>query len=155
MEHIAILRKAKISKGDDLLKDILSGKKTIESRWYVNRVAPWNKIKSGEKIYLKQSGQPVCAVVEVDKVLQIEFTSSTNPLNEISEIVKEYGGLISPNTTREKWQKWIEKQTSKRYCILIFLKNPQVIPPFKINKKGFGNAAAWLCTEDVYKLKIA
>jgi len=39
MDHVAIL-----SKKYELLDKIISGEKTIESRWYVNRIAPWNKM---------------------------------------------------------------------------------------------------------------
>lgn len=40
MHHIAILRKSNIKKGDNLLKDIIDEKKTIESRWYINKINP-------------------------------------------------------------------------------------------------------------------
>ena len=56
MDHVAILRKAKVSRGDNLLQDILDGTKTIESRWYVNKISPWDKIKSGDTVYLKEFG---------------------------------------------------------------------------------------------------
>ena len=35
-----------------------------------------------------------------------------------------------------------------------FLKNPQKIEPFKIDKKGFGNMAAWITLDDLGKLKV-
>ena len=42
----------------------------------------------------------------------------------------------------------------KNYCVLIWMKNPRRIAPFKINKSGFGSATAWLVVEDINKVKI-
>ncbi|MDD3170585.1 MAG: hypothetical protein WCX24_03540 [Candidatus Paceibacterota bacterium] len=53
-----------------LTKKILSGEKKIESRWYKAKYSPWDRIKKGERIYFKDSGEPVRLVAEVEKVLQ-------------------------------------------------------------------------------------
>lgn len=42
----------------------------------------------------------------------------------------------------------------KKYCLLIFLKNPKEIKPFNISKKGFGMMSAWLCVDDINKTKV-
>ena len=54
MEHLAIMRKSW-----GLTKKILSGEKKIESRWYKSKYPPWGKIRSGEIVYFKDSGEPV------------------------------------------------------------------------------------------------
>ncbi len=36
---------------------------------------------------------------------------------------------------------------------MMFLKNPQKIEPFEIDKKGFGAMAAWLTVADIEKIK--
>jgi len=41
----------------------------------------------------------------------------------------------------------------KKYCILIFLKNPVIIKPFKINKKGYGSMSAWICINKIDDIK--
>lgn len=41
MDHLAIMNPKR-----KLIPKILSGEKKIESRWYMMRVAPWDKIKS-------------------------------------------------------------------------------------------------------------
>lgn len=150
MDHVAILRKGKIKKRDNLLANIIAGSKTIESRWYVNRIAPWNKIKVGEWIYFKESGKPVNVKAKISKVIQFEN------LNEsvIKEIINNYGSKIAPNNSIEDNIKWALSQTKKRYCILVFLKNVEQIKPFNINKKGFGISSAWLVTDSIEKLKI-
>lgn len=149
MDHVAILRKAKISKGDNLLKDIIAGKKTIESRWYVNKVSPWNHIKKDDTVYFKESGCAVTAKARVAEITQIDGLNS----HIMKDIVKKYGDRISPNTSSEQWSAWIEKNTIKRYCILVFLKGVEKVTPFNINKSGFGISSAWLVVGDIDKVR--
>ena len=59
-----------MKKGWNLTEKILTREKTIESRWYKNKYPPWNKIKPGEAIYFKNSGEPVTIKTKVGKVLQ-------------------------------------------------------------------------------------
>jgi len=149
MDHVAILRKAKISKGDNLLGDILKGTKTIESRWYVNKISPWNTVNKGDKVYFKESGCAITAVAEVDTVLQYENLNT----NLIREIVETYGNRIAPNATNKSLNEWVNTLDSKRYCILVFLKNVKSIQPFEIDKKGFGISSAWLVVGDIEKVR--
>lgn len=140
MDHVAILRKSNFKKGDNILGDILSGRKTVESRWYVNKVAPWDRISAGDTVYFKESGCPVTAKATVGKVLQYELSDP-----EIShEIVKRYGKQIAPSLSEEFFMQWVQKHEAKRYCILIFLENVKKVVPFTVNKNGFGSATAWL-----------
>lgn len=109
------------------IDDILSGKKTIESRWSKNKSAPWGKVHPNDVIYFKQSGGMVLAKTEVEKVIGIENLDQ----KAVRWIARKYG-------LKEEWGK------DKKYCTLIFLKNPKKFSPFRINKSGFGSAAAWL-----------
>ena len=142
MHHIAIMRKSW-----KLAEKILSGKKKIESRWYMNRSAPWGKISSGEKIFFKDSGEPVSIEAEVEKVLQFENLTP----EKVKEILNEYGseGKICVRDPVDSF----ESNKNKKYCMLIFLKNPKAIEPFEINKKGFGIMSAWICVGDVGEIK--
>ena len=65
--HVAIMRRSW-----GLLEKILSGEKTIESRWYMQKSEPWESIDAGDIIYFKNSGAPVTLSASVDKVLQFE-----------------------------------------------------------------------------------
>lgn len=131
MDHVAIMSKS----FGDLIDQVLTGKKTVESRWSKNKIAPWNKIKIGEKVYFKNAGGPVIAVAEVEKVLQFDN--------------------LNPKKIRDILNKWplvdYEWAKSKNYCVLIFLKNPRPVKPFKIDKTGFGTGAAWMCVENIEK----
>jgi len=44
---------------------LLQGKKTVESRWMINRVAPYGKAHSGDLVYVKKSGGPVLATFRI------------------------------------------------------------------------------------------
>ncbi|MEK6807393.1 MAG: ASCH domain-containing protein [Nanoarchaeota archaeon] len=142
MEHIAILKKSL-----KLTEKILDGRKTIESRWYCAKYPPWNRINAGETIYFKDSGEPVTIKAEIEKVLQFELS-----LEKVKEILAKFGseGKICIRDSNETF----EQNKDKKYCILVFIKNPEAIAPFTINKKGFGLMSAWICTNDVEKIKI-
>jgi len=43
MDHVAIMKRSW-----GLIPKILSGEKTIESRWYKKRIPPWNRISKGK-----------------------------------------------------------------------------------------------------------
>lgn len=140
MHHIAIMKKSW-----NLIDKILSGSKKIESRWYSCRYAPWDKIKANETVYFKDSGSPVSVKAEVEKVIQF---SGLTP-EKVKDILNKYGSKISINNISESF----ERLKSKKYCILVFLKNTQKIVPFKINKTGFGLMSAWICVENVEQIK--
>ena len=148
MDHVAILRKAGF--GDHILADITAGRKTIESRWYVNKVAPWDRIFAGDTVYFKESGCSITTKAYVSKVLQYD---NLNP-EKTKEVITKYGKYIAPNLPKEEFIVWAQNHSDKNYCILMFLEGVTKIPPFNINKKGFGSASAWLIVENVDKIRI-
>ncbi len=142
MEHLVIMRKSW-----GLTEKILDGRKKIESRWYSVKYKPWDGIKAGEIVYFKDSGEPVRIKAEVGKVIQ--FADLTP--KRVREILDEYGkdDGIEP----EKIPEFFERFKDKKYCVLIFLKNPAEIEPFNINKTGFGAMSAWIMIDDIFKIK--
>ena len=142
MEHIAIMKKSW-----GLTRKILSGEKRIESRWYKSKCTPWEKIKPGETVYFKDSGEPVSIRAEVGKVLQFQ---DLNP-GKVQEILQKYGK--ADGLEKEKIPGFFKLFRDKKYCILIFLKNPSKVEPFEIDKEGFGSMAAWVSTESVERIK--
>ncbi len=139
MDHIAIMKPAW-----KLIPKILAGQKTIESRWYQHRVAPWDRIKAGERIYFKDSGKPVSAIARVAFVIQKE----TNSIEGLEALVREYAEPIQ--MVERDPRVW---KTQPRYVILLGLTEVQPITPFHIDKTGFGSAAAWLVVEDIERIK--
>jgi len=143
MHHVAIMRKSW-----GLLPKILSGRKTIESRWYKNRYSPWNKIEKGDIVYFKNSGEPVTIEVEVSKVVQY---SDLTPVR-VKEILSKYG--TKDGLGIDELDKYYQMFKKKRYCLLVFLKNPRKINPFEIDKTGYGNMAAWISVDNINKIKL-
>ena len=131
-----------------LTHKIISGKKKIESRWYKSKRSPWGKIKKGDTVYFKNSGEPVSIKAEVEKV--ISFSDLTP--KKVKQILKEYGR--DDGIEENKVPDFFELFKDKKYCLLIFLKNPERIKPFEINKTGFGMMSAWLVVEDIDKIKV-
>lgn len=142
MDHIAIMKKSW-----GLLPKILTGEKTIESRWYKNRYSPWDKIRKGDTVYFKNSGELVTIKTSVSDVLQF---SSLNP-NKVKEILNRCG--IKDGLGIDELDKYYEMFKDKQYCLLIFLDNPQKIQPFDIDKSGFGAMAAWISIGDINTIK--
>lgn len=142
MEHVAIMKKSW-----KLTQKILSGEKRTESRWYSQRRAPWDKIKAGETVYFKDSGEPISIRAEVEKVLQ--FADLTP--DKIKDIIEKYRNDIKIENTAEAF----ERYKNKKYCILVFLKNSDKIEPFQISKKGFGMMSAWISVPSVDIIRIS
>lgn len=142
MDHVAIMRREW-----KLLSKILSGQKTIESRWYKARKSPWDRIKAGETVYFKDSGSPVTVKARVFKVLQFEGLIPPT----VGKLIDQYGGAIGIDLgDRDNFKKSL---ADKKYCLLIFLNHVESLAPFEIDKKGYGLQSAWLMTESIERLK--
>lgn len=142
MDHLAIMRKSW-----GLTEKILRGEKTIESRWYNNKSSPFDKIKVGDIVYFKDAGEPVKIKAVVSDVRQF---SGLTP-EKVHDILEKYGE--SDGIVKQKTDYFFEAFKNKKYCILIFLKNPVAIRPFKINKKGYGSTSAWICINKIDDIK--
>ena len=143
MDHVAIMRKSW-----GLTQKILDGRKKIESRWYSIKYRPWDCIKEGETVYFKDSSEPVKLKAEVSRVIQ--FADLTP--KRVKEILDEYGN--DDGLEKEKIPEFFERFKDKKYCMLIFLKNPQKIEPFEIDKTGFGSMSAWITVDSISKIRV-
>jgi ASC-1-like (ASCH) protein len=140
MDHIAILDKKR-----KLLQKIISGDKTIESRWYQTKRTPWHNIKKEDIVYFKDAGEKITVKAKVKDVL---FFDDLNK-EKVEKIIQKYGKDIGFNTLE-----YTEYFIGKRYCILMFLEDVQEIKPFDIDKTGFGNACAWMTVKDVKRITL-
>src|SRR3989338_8016897 len=82
MHHLAIMKKSR-----RLLPKILSGQKTIESRRYNTKYPPRDRIKIGDTVYFKDSGEPVTLKAQVTKVLQFSDLTPT----KVHDLLRKYG----------------------------------------------------------------
>lgn len=130
-----------------LTDKILSGRKKIESRWYSIKCKPWDNVKKSEIIYFKDSGEPVRIKAKVGKIIQ--FADLTP--KKVKNILNKYGK--DDGIEKSKIPEFYARFRNKKYCILIFLKNPVKIRPFEIDKTGFGAMAAWITVSNLSKIK--
>ena len=142
MDHVAIMKKSW-----GLLPKILKGEKSIESRWYQTKRAPWNKIQPDETVYFKNSGEPVTIKATVGQVFQFEHL---NPA-KVSQILDRYSAADGIDLEDE--EKFKNLFSNKNYCLLIFLKKVQKVLPFEIDKIGFGMMSAWLSVTNIDQIR--
>lgn len=142
MDHVAIMRKTW-----GLVPKILTREKIIESRWYRNRSRPWGKIKTGDLVYFKNTGEGVTVRAKVEKVLGFENLTP----DKVRKILNKYGAQDGIKATEV--ETYFQLFKNKKYCLLIYLKDPQKIAPFEINKEGFGAMAAWICVENIIQIQ--
>ena len=122
--HLVILRK-------EYVEAILKGRKTIESRFTMNRREYWKKILYGDRLFIKQSSGPVCATAEVMKVQYYEGLT----VERIEQIKKKYNHLISGED--EYWR----SKKDCRYGVLVWLGKVEPIEPVRIDKRDW---RAWV-----------
>lgn len=103
---------------------VLSGEKTIESRWSMNKVAPFGKVNIGDEILLKQTGKDVTATAIVKDVKYYELTPKI-----VEEIRLCYGKQIGI----DKFEDW-ESTLHKKYCTLIWLSDVKKMHLLKLNE---------------------
>ena len=142
LEHIAIMRKSW-----RLTQKILSSQKTLESRWLLLRCRPWNCVKKGENIYFQDSGEPVSIKAKVSKVIQFDGLTPS----KVRKLLYKYGN--SDGIEKNRIPEFFKRFKDKKYCILIFLDNPQRVKPFKIDKTGFGAMSAWITVNNISRIK--
>ena len=110
---------------------VLNGEKTIESRWSMHKVAPYNKVSVGDKILLKETGKDVTATAKVKDVRYYELTPQI-----VEDIKIKYGKEIET----EKFEDW-QTTLQKKYCTLIWLDDVKKIKPIKVQRS---NGAGWI-----------
>ena len=140
MDHIAIMNPKR-----KLLPRILSGQKTIESRWYQTRRDPRTTAQIGETVYFKDAGKPVTVRARIADVKRFELQG----IQDVLAVVDRYGDRISGNNAS-----LAERGKEARYCILIFLEQVEEVAPFQIDRTGFGSGSAWISVADIARIKV-
>jgi len=120
MKHLAIF------KGDGA-NLILSGKKTIESRFSKKKSPPYGAISTGDLVYIKPTGKEIIGQFRVKKVF---FIDGLTP-EDVLDIEKRFGSDLAVDQTY-----WSDMSDSK-YLSLIFIGevNTFITSPVKIPKK--------------------
>ena len=122
--HLVILKKS-------YLQAILTGQKRIESRFTRARREPFGRVLPGDRLFLKVSSGPVCAVATVAAVKNFEDLTPA----KIMEIKKRYNHYIVASD--RYWQ----SKANCKFGFLVKLKDIERIEPVRIRKKDW---RAWV-----------
>jgi|GEM_PF-1040093 len=130
MQHLAVF-----SKG--VIELILANKKTLESRFSKFRFTPYKKVKTGDVVFMKESGGKVKGKFTVGSV---DFREKLNT-KKIAEIKKRHGHELQvPDSF------WQSKKNAK-YASLIEIKNPEPLAnPLSLDKH---DKRSWVVLSDV------
>jgi ASC-1-like (ASCH) protein len=118
--HLVILKKCYLDK-------ILDGSKPVELRLLKAACAPYGAVAIGDKLFLKQSSGPVCAVARVSSFQ--EYNNLTPA--EIKKLKSIYNHLVFG--TDEYW----EMKADSKYAVFIWMKDIKNIKPVMIDKKDW------------------
>src|SRR3989344_1254912 len=103
-KHLAIFK----GNGGEL---ILSGKKTVESRFSKRKSPPFNNISSGDLVYIKPTGKEIIGQFRVQKVIFFDGLEE----KDVEEIKKRYGKGLAVDLNYWKGKSGV------KYGTLIFI----------------------------------
>jgi hypothetical protein len=112
---------------EPILTALLVGIKTIESRFSMNRIHPFGKVRTGDIIVVKKSGGPVVAFFVSG---EIRSYSNLTP-KKVDEIRSKYGMSLGLS---ESDAFWVEKRYAK-YATLINIEGIKHLDSCQIEKK--------------------
>jgi hypothetical protein len=117
-DHLAIFQPGPLAR-------ILSGEKTIESRFSVDRRPPFDRVQPGDRIWLKRVSGPVVAVATSGTV---RFFDRLTP-ERIASLFAEHPAIRADSDYRLA-------KSSARYATLIELCEVRRLPPFALRIRG-------------------
>ncbi len=119
MKHLAIFTKGSTD-------NIFRCKKTIDIRLSKRAIAPYQKIKRGDIILIKESGELVLGEARAENVL---FFNNLNQ-EKLDSLKNRY--QESSRTSNQFW----ERHRSARFCSIIFLTNvKRYLSPVSVDKR--------------------
>ncbi len=115
--HVAIF-------SEPFLSMVLSGEKTIDSRFSRNRCAPYGEIDDGDIILLKKVAGPICGLALARRIWSYDL--GTEPIGRIRH---QFGAGIGADD--EFWS----SRADSLYATLIELEAPASIAPVSCDKR--------------------
>jgi len=125
---------------------ILSGEKTIESRFSQNKIIPFGKIKTDDKVIMKKSGGLVYGEFTAGKITFLSevfafFNSQEIKIEGDLSIAKKFSKEICSNADKDFWQ----KRKLAKYATLIEIKNLNIYKkPRSCHEKNLKDRRAWI-----------
>ena len=114
---------------------VLEGKKTIDSRFSVNRHAPFQQVNNGDLLILKESSGPICGVCVVSHAWYYQL----NPASW-SDIEKYASALCMDDSA------FWEKKRAACFATLMRLENVTRVPDIPVQKL---DPRGWVVLKDV------
>jgi ASC-1-like (ASCH) protein len=115
---------------------VLEGEKTIESRYSINMIPPFNKVRKGDIVILKKSGGDVEAVFEAGEIRCFYL----NCKQDLLSIKEKYNDRLLIDD-----EFWEEKRDAK-YATLVDIDSLLPLPKFRINKTS---RAGWVTIDTI------
>lgn len=111
----------------DLAEKILTGEKTVESRFSKSKIIPFAQVSAGDIVYIKPTGKDIIGQFEIEKVLFWDGLSK----KDVLKIKEEFGDKIGADELF-----WNQKMDSK-YATLIFIRQSTrfITSPIKLQKR--------------------
>jgi len=122
--HLVILKKP-------YLEAILDGSKTIESRLTKTKRPHFRRVLPGDKLFLKVSSGPVCAVATAAAVKNFENLTP----GQIIKLKQQYNHYIGGS------ERYWQSKADCRFGFLVWLEDIRPIEPVRIGKKDW---RAWV-----------
>lgn len=136
MDHIVYLnRKAKE------LENLINGSKTMIIRGATGRKLPYGILKEGDILYFAENNGDglVKAKAVVSGVLNTEKLTK----EESVEMVKQHQNHLKLDKAM------FERFAGKRFLVLIWLRDFEILTPFGFDRSQFGNMDDWLPVESI------
>lgn len=106
---------------------IMSGDKTIESRFSINKCSPYGKAKKNDIVFIKETGKSICSYSIVSDV---KYYSKEEKNLDLELLKANYSKEICA-IDNNFWQDRI----NKNYASLLWITEPKTIIPFSIEKR--------------------
>lgn len=119
--HIAVM-------SEPFLAYVFEGKKTIESRFSLNKIAPYQKVHRGDLVFMKAG--PIVGCFTITWTENYDLTQFS-----IEEIQRQYGEAICGSD--DFWK----LKSEKRYATLMSITNVKRLAPTRIEKR---DRRAWV-----------
>lgn len=113
------------------LSYILSGEKTIESRFSMKKISPWHRVAKGDAIILKRSGGAIVGIFEASEVQFLQIESE----DDLPKIRRQFNKQLCIEDDF-----WNQKKNSK-YATLISISNLCTFLPIPLHSK---NRQSWI-----------
>jgi hypothetical protein len=145
MNHLAIYNKKAF--GKDYIHLMLTGEKKVGMKFSTRKTAPYQKMRTGDVIYLKESSGPVLGRVRVRNVRHEELVDPSQVMELLTIHATELG-ITNDAQLKRLWQ----KASTSNYLCWWQMENPEPCEPVEIQKN---DRRVWIAGYDVPEQVLA